>query len=95
MLALSGVFCLYMVYSVFPLARYLSHRVVVSNNGLSIEGPRSRKFYGWENLGKVKDHSIFEVVKIYDTSGRLVYAVDYRAPNAGLLRVMLGEFLGA
>jgi hypothetical protein len=63
------------------LLRFMNHELHVEENGLEIRLRKVGKFLPWSEIGRIRVHEISQVFKLYDRSGRLVYAVDFYAEN--------------
>ena len=89
----SGLFCGLAVLKALPLFRFVLHKLTLYEGGIEItKGPIS-KFLVWDQVGSIVGSDTFNILRIYDRSGRLVYAVDYSAKNfkqfAGLLNELV------
>ncbi len=65
----------------FVLARFVNHELHVFAGGVEVRRGRSGKFLRWGDIGEMRVHHVVQVMKLYDQSGRLVYAADFYAAN--------------
>jgi hypothetical protein len=85
----SGVFCLFIVPTGITLLRFMRHVAILEKEGIELRvGPVGRHLR-WNEIGRVKFQPTLQVLKLYDLSGQLVYAVDYYAKNFSALAVAL------
>ena len=91
----AGLFCLLVMLKGIPLLRFFSHSLTLYVDGIEItRGPLS-KFYAWEQVGSVVGSDTFQILRIYDQGGRLVYAVDYYAKNYTEFAELFNELFAA
>lgn len=76
-----GIFILFVVLKGLPLLKYLSHSLTLNEDGIEIKKGNTSKIYHWADISAIKGSNTFQVLRIYDSSGRMIYAVDYYAEN--------------
>jgi phosphatidylglycerophosphate synthase len=76
-----GLFILFVVLKGLPLLKYISHSLLLNENGIEIQKGKISKVYAWNDIGAIKGSDTFQVLRIYDSSGKIIYAVDYYAKN--------------
>ena len=76
-----GLFILFAVVKGLPLLKFLSHSLLVNEKGIEIQKGNISKIYSWEEISAIKGSDTFQVLRIYDSSGKIIYAVDYYANN--------------
>lgn len=81
MLIGSGLFLLSVLPQGIVLLRFLNCELHVENDGVEIRRGKVGKFLRWSEIGAVRVHGVSQVLKLYDRSDRLVYAVDFYAEN--------------
>ncbi len=92
-LSAAGLFCMVAVLRGIPLLRFLRHTLTLHADGIEIaRGPLSTYLH-WHQIGAIKDSATFQVLRIYNQAGQLVYAVDYYAENFRYFAALLEEVL--
>ena len=87
----AGMFCVVAVLKGLPLLRFLSHRLTLHADGIEIAKGKVSKFLNWSQIGAIKTSDTFNILRVYDQGGQLVYAVDYYAENFRNLAALLNE----
>lgn len=87
----AGMFCVVVVLKGLPLLRFLSHRLTLHADGIEIAKGKVSKFLNWSQIGAIKTSDTFNILRIYDQGGQLVYAVDYYAENFRDFAALLNE----
>jgi hypothetical protein len=91
----AGVFCILAVLKGMPLLRFFNQSLVLCTDGIEIKFNEMAKRYRWDEIGAIKGSDTFNILRIYDTSGKLIYAVDYSAKNYRNFILKLHELLHA
>ncbi len=92
-LSAAGLFCMLAVLKGMPLLRFLRHTLTLHADGIEIaKGPLSTYLH-WHQIGAIKTSATFQVLRIYNQGGQLVYAVDYYAVNFRYFAALLEEVL--
>lgn len=89
----AGLFCLSILPTGFTLLRFLNHEAHLEEDGIEVRQGKTGRFFRWDEIGKIRFHPTLQVFKLYDQSGRLVYAVDYYAKNFWQFTAQLRELL--
>lgn len=89
----AGLFCLAILPTGITLLRFLNHEAHLEENGIEVRKGNVGIFLHWSEIGKMHFQPTMQVFKLYDQSGRLVYAVDYYAKNFWQFVAQLRELL--
>ena len=89
-----GLFMILSVIKAIPLLRFVNHNLILKTDGIEIQKGRFSNVFAWNQIGDIKSSEIFQVLKIYDLAGELIYAVDYYADNFGKFYKTINEVYG-
>ena len=89
-----GLFMILSVIKAIPLLRFVNHNLILRTDGIEIQKGRFSNDFAWNQIGDIMGSETFQVLKIFDLAGELIYAVDYYADNFGKFYKTINEVYG-
>lgn len=79
----------------FILYKFVPVKVKYDDEGFTVELNNIVNKYSWNDISKIKDYSVAELLRLYDDSGKTILILDYKMPGFDVFQEAMYKHLNA
>ena len=89
-----GLAVAYISYIGLLLAKFVPAKVVFDESQFTVEMKGAKNSYAWSDIASVKNYESSQILKLFDSNGTTIYAVDHMTPGYKAFAEKVNEVVG-